>query len=258
MTIRQNPPIGAPIWVDLMSSDVAKSTAFYSELFGWTAESAGEEFGGYVNFALDGEQVAGMMVNDPAQGMPDVWSVYLHTPDADAAVAATRANGGEVFLEPHPVGTIGRFAVVADPAGAAVGMWEPAEHRGGVVATTHAPCHFELHTRDFHASLEFLTNVFSWKPDVVGDSDEFRYAVLDIAPGENAGVMDAAAFLPEGVPSHWSVYFAVDDVDEAVEHAIELGGAQVMPAEDTPYGRLAVLTDVTGTVFKLRGDVTGA
>jgi predicted enzyme related to lactoylglutathione lyase len=257
MTIRQNPPIGAPIWVDLMSSDTERSTAFYADLFGWTAESAGEEFGGYVNFFLDGEHVAGMMANDPAQGMPDVWSVYLHAPDADAAVQAARDNGGEVFLDAQPVGSIGRFAVVADPSGAAVGLWEPAEHRGGVVATTNAPCHFELHTRDFRASLDFLTKVFHWNPTIAADSDEFRYAVLDIAAGENAGVMDAAAFLPDGVPSHWSVYFAVDDVDSAVARVEALGGSLVQAAEDTPYGRLASVADPTGTLFKFRGDNVG-
>ena len=52
MTRRETAPIGAPCWVDLFTSDLDRSLAFYSELFGWTSESSGEEFGGYVNFSL--------------------------------------------------------------------------------------------------------------------------------------------------------------------------------------------------------------
>jgi predicted enzyme related to lactoylglutathione lyase len=63
--------------------------------------------------------------------------------------------------------------------------------------------------------------------------------------------MDASGFQPEGVPAHWSVYFGVDDTDKALARIVELGGAVVTPAEDTPYGRLATATDPTGAEFKL-------
>ena len=51
--------------------------------------------------------------------------------------------------------------------------------------------------------------------------------------------MDASAFLPEGVPAHWSIYFGVEDADASLGRIVELGGSIVEPAEDTPYGRLA-------------------
>ena len=68
-----------------------------------------------------------------------------------------------------------------------------------------------------------------------------------------AGVMDASAFLPDGVPAHWSVYFKVADTDAALARIGELGGNTVVPAEDTPYGRLATAVDPTGAIFKLVG-----
>ena len=67
-----------------------------------------------------------------------------------------------------------------------------------------------------------------------------------------AGVMDASGFL-DGAPSAWSVYFAVVDTDETARAAEEAGGAVVRPAEDTPYGRLAELTDPQGARFKILG-----
>ena len=39
---------------------------FYGELFGWTSEDAGPEYGGYIDFPKDGERVAGCMGNDRA------------------------------------------------------------------------------------------------------------------------------------------------------------------------------------------------
>jgi predicted enzyme related to lactoylglutathione lyase len=63
--------------------------------------------------------------------------------------------------------------------------------------------------------------------------------------------MDASGFLLHGVPASWSIYFGVDDADPALARIVDLGGMIVLPAEDTPYGRLAAAADPTGVVFKL-------
>ena len=93
MTIRDNVPTGAPCWIDLMSSDVEKSKAFYAGLFGWTADEPNPEFGGYTNLRKDGEQVAGLMAAQE-EGMPDVWSVYLAVEDAEKTVGGRQGQRG--------------------------------------------------------------------------------------------------------------------------------------------------------------------
>jgi predicted enzyme related to lactoylglutathione lyase len=65
--------------------------------------------------------------------------------------------------------------------------------------------------------------------------------------------MDSTALLPDGAPSHWAVYFGVADTDAALSEIVALGGDVVMPAEDTPYGRLAMASDPTGALFRLVG-----
>ena len=70
MPLRDTAPVGAPCWTDLFTSDPDASRAFYGELFGWTSESAGDEYGGYVNFSKDGVRVAGCMRNDGSRARP--------------------------------------------------------------------------------------------------------------------------------------------------------------------------------------------
>ena len=38
--------LGAPIWIDLTTSDLGHAQQFYGAVFGWTFEAAGPEYGG--------------------------------------------------------------------------------------------------------------------------------------------------------------------------------------------------------------------
>jgi predicted enzyme related to lactoylglutathione lyase len=235
-----------------MTSDTERSRAFYGQLFGWTAEDPAEEFGGYFNFAKDGVRIAGCMAAQPGSGVSDIWSIYLATDDAGKTVDAAVANGGEVQVAAMPVGDLGTMGVVTDPGGAAIGLWQPGLHPGfGIHGEPGTPTWFELHTRDYDASVAFYRNVFRWDTHVAADTPEFRYTTLGSGDSQLAGIMDASAFLPEGVPAHWSIYFGVDDADAALATITGLGGSIVTAAEDTPYGRLATAIDSTGAQFKL-------
>ena len=183
-----------------------------------------------------------------------MWCTYLAVADAEATAASAEANGGMVIVPPMPIMELGTMAFLADPAGAAIGIWQAAEFPGtGVLGDPGTPAWFELHTRGYDASLDFYRTVFDWDLHAMGDTPEFRYSTLGEGDGQLAGIMDATAHLPEGVPSYWAVYFATDDTDATLARAVELGGTIVQPAEDTPYGRLAVATDATGTPFSLLG-----
>ncbi|MGH3766768.1 MAG: VOC family protein [Pseudonocardiaceae bacterium] len=251
MPTRDTAVTGAPCWVDLMTSDTERSRAFYGKLFGWTAEEPAAEFGGYFNFTKDGVRIAGCMASQQAE-MPDVWSVYLASDNARKTVEATVAHAGQVLVDAMDVADLGTMAVVSDPGGASIGIWQPGRHQGfGVVGEAGAPSWFELHTRDYQAAVAFYRDVFGCDTHVVSDTAEFRYTILKHGESWLAGIMDASGFLPEGVPAHWSVYFGVEDTDAALARIVDLGGAVVTAAQDTPYGRLATATDPTGAQFKL-------
>jgi predicted enzyme related to lactoylglutathione lyase len=257
MPLRESAPVGAPCWVDVFTSDPAKTTEFYGELFGWTSETAGDEFGGYINFSKSGQLVAGGMKNDGESGMPDLWTVYLATPDARATVAAAEAHGAQVMVPAMDVGELGTMAVLSDAGQAGIGLWQPGLHKGfGIIAEPGAPAWFELHTRDYDASVRFYQDVFKWDAHAMSDTPEFRYTTLGEGDSALAGIIDASSFLPEGVPANWQVYFAVEDADAALAQVGELGGSVIMKAEDTPFGRLAQAADPTGALFKLVSPVS--
>lgn len=253
MPTRDSAPIGAPCWVDLSTSDPEKSEIFYRELFGWSVDDPGEEYGGYKNFLLDGGGVAGFMRNPCEDGsIPDAWSVYLAVDDAEATVKAAEKLGSQAIVPAMPVMALGTMAVITDAGQATIGIWQPGEHKGfGILAETGAPAWFELHTREYDASVDFYRQAFGWDTHTMSDTTDFRYTTFGEGDDALAGIMDASGFLPDGVPAHWSVYFGVDDTDAALEKVVALGGAVIMPAEDTPYGRLAHVADPTGAMFKL-------
>lgn len=251
MVTRESTPNHSPCWIELFSTDPDASRRFYGELFGWTATEPNADFGGYSNFSLGEHLIGGLMKNDGQSG-PDGWNLYLATDDAEADTAKAQANGATVIVPPMQLMELGSMAVLQDNAGAVIGLWQPGTHQGtAVLVEPGAPGWFELFTTDWIKTLDFYKATFDWDIHVIGDSDEFRYATKGKDEQSEAGIMDATLFLPEGTPAHWSVYFTVADADAALAKVVELGGAVVVPVEDTPYGRLATATDVTGAQFKL-------
>ncbi len=252
-------PLGAPIWFDLTSSDPDRAAAFYGEIFGWDAEPPREEFGGYRNFTKNGKRVAGLSPYMPEAGGPaNVWSVYLHTDDAEATLAAAQAAGGSVIVPPMAVGDEGTMLVVTDSAGAAIGFWQPNQHHGFTERGEHGtPYWFESHTTDYAKSLDFYTRVLGARIEEVGTGGDPDAAGPDaygqVFTGDLSymGIMDAAKLLPPGAGSFWQAYVTVDDVAATAEQIQSLGGTILMDPEPTPYGTLASVTDPLGAIFSL-------
>jgi uncharacterized protein len=252
MPQRESAPLGAPCWVDVFTSNTDQAQDFYGHVFGWTAETAGPEYGGYINFSKDGQLVAGCMNNDGTSGTPDLWSVYLATDDAKATVQAAVDNGGGVIVPAVDILQLGTMAVLTDAGQAAIGIWQPGLHKGfSVLGEPGTPNWFEVYSRDYDAAVKFYQNVFHWDTHTMSDTSEFRYTTLGEGDTALAGIMDATGFLPEGIPSHWEIYFGVEDTDAALTKVTKLGGSVIMGAEDSPYGRLAQVADPTGAVFKV-------
>jgi len=252
MPIRNSAPLGAPTWIDLLTSDLDRAQNFYGTVFGWTFESAGPEYGGYVTAAKDGRPVAGLMGNNPEFRTPDGWTTYLHSADVAATLAAATAAGAVTRGEPMEVKDKGWMATLTDPTGAFFGLWQPTGHHGfEIVNEAGAPAYHQLTTRDYGRALDFYRDVFGWQTHTVSDTDEFRYSTAIFDGDALIGVMDGTRDLPEGVPPSWVFFLGAEDVDKTVQLVKENGGTVIRDAEDTPYGRLAAVADPTGAGFNL-------
>jgi uncharacterized protein len=240
---------GTPSWVDLGSPDVDASISFYGSLFGWTASEPGPpEAGGYRFFLQDGQMVGGigpLMM----EGQPPAWLNYVSVADADETARKARDAGGTVFVEPTDVMDVGRFSVLADPTGAALGLWQPRRHTGAELVNEPVSLTWnELETRDPEAAKPFYDALFGWEAETTEmGGGEYTTWRLDGQPV--GGMADITGRVPDAVPAHWLAYFAVADTDATAARAQELGGDVNVPPMDIPAGRFAVLGDPHGAVF---------
>jgi predicted enzyme related to lactoylglutathione lyase len=241
-----------PAWVDLSSSDPAASREFYSKLFGWEVEvSPDPQHGGYAMAKVDGKDVAGIGPQQSPEA-PTAWMVYIGTDDAENVAKKVGAAGGNVIAPPFDVGEQGRMAVFQDPTGAFISAWQP-KAMGGF--HTNAPNTFgwaELNSRGIDKAIPFYQKVFGWtdKTSEMGEGAP-SYTEFQLEGASLAGGMEMNPMVPAEVPSHWMVYFNVDDIEKSFEKATEAGGREMMGPQDFPGGRFAILSDPQGAVFGL-------
>ncbi len=109
----------------------------------------------------------------------------------------------------------------------------------------------ELWTKDVDKARTFFEAVIGWQYEDMPMQDGGTYTIAKSGNTRAGGMMNiAATTAPEGTPSHWMAYVAVDDVDTAVGKVAEAGGQLIQPIFDVPgVGRIAVIADPTGAVL---------
>jgi hypothetical protein len=257
-------PNGLFGWADLVTTHVDAAKAFYGGLLGWEFEDIPTPMGpAYTMCSLGGATVAGIGPQPPGmaeQGVPSMWNSYVMVEDLDATCAAAAAAGGAVVMPAMDIMTQGRMAMIADPSGAVVGLWQPQDHQGAEVFNVAGALTWnELETRDLGAALPFYTELFGWTYD---DGESPGYNVIQLAAKKgddksNGGAMVMPEGVPDELPNFWAVYFAVDDCEAAVESAAGLGGTNTVPMMEMGPGRFAGIEDPTGAFFFVGAFPTG-
>jgi predicted enzyme related to lactoylglutathione lyase len=120
------PAMGQFCWDELVTSDVDGARAFYSALFGWgSKEWDPASPGRYTLFTRGAGEFAGVM-KVPAELPRPTWLAFVLVPDVAASVASARRLGGRVVVGPQPdVRNVGRYALLADPTGGVLGVFQP-------------------------------------------------------------------------------------------------------------------------------------
>lgn len=240
---------GTPAWVDMMTTDRVATMDFYGGLFGWDFEIGGPETGYYTMALVRGKPVAGFGEMPGDTMFPVVWTTHLATDDLEETITRINRAGGKILVPEYDTGGPGRGAIAVDPTGAAFGLWEAGTHIGAyIVNEPGAVVWNELATRDPANATEFYRAVFDFDLEPMPD---FPYTELRVDGRTVGGIFGMGEGIPAEIPSHWTTYFAVSDVDQAVEDARELGGIPVGTVADSTYGRFTTLGDPMGATFKV-------
>jgi uncharacterized protein len=254
MTEHDSHPAGTPSWVDLGSPDPDASAEFYSGLFGWdVGEPGGPDTGGYRMAMLRGRPVAGIGASQ-AEGAPPWWTTYVTVDDADATAKVVEEAGGTVVVPPMDVMEFGRMAVFSAPGGATFSVWQPGLHHGaGIVDEPGTLTWNELMVRDLPKAKEFYQKVFGWGAKETDMGGGVVYTTWQLNDRSIAGAMPMVGDQwPAELPDHWMVYFNVDDCDETVAKAKELGAKVAHPPTDVPgVGRFSIINAPQGEVFSV-------
>jgi predicted enzyme related to lactoylglutathione lyase len=247
---------GTFCWVELATTDQEAAKRFYAGLFGWSPQDLpiGEGMT-YTMLHHHGREAGALfrMRPEEAASAPPHWTSYVAVESADATAARARELGGTFIHEPFDVMDVGRMAVVRDPQGAILSVWEAGRHGGvGVKGEPGAMCWNELATTDAAGAGAFYGGLFGWKrhEQEMGSMTYTTFLRGDREQPEAVGGMYPLSPAMAGVPPHWLPYFMVEDADATATRAGELGATLVVPPTDIPnVGRFAMIRDPQGAAF---------
>ncbi len=248
---------GSFIWYELLTPDPEAAAAFYGDVIGWTAESAGQPGIDYRLFSAEGSAVAGQMkLPDGAaeMGMRPGWLGYIGVDDVDSAVAEIVGEGGKVHMPAMDMEGVGRMALVADPQGVPfyVMRGESEEASGSFDPAKPGHCQWnELSTPDQDGAVAFYTRRFGWeKGDVMPMSEMGGYQFVE----QDGAMFGAIMTNPPGRPAAWNFAFGVRDIDKAAAKIASAGGTVRHGPIEVPGGDWAVMaSDPHGAAFMAVG-----
>jgi uncharacterized protein len=122
--------------------------------------------------------------------------------------------------------------------------------------TRHAPgtvSWIELASTDQAGARRFYSELFGWAADEIPMGPGETYSMMKLR-GRDVGAIASlrADERAQGIPSHWRLYFATENVDADAKRAADLGAKVLAPPFDVfDSGRMTVLQDPSGAILSL-------
>jgi len=238
---------GTFCWVDLTAADHDAAKAFYAALFGWEYQDFPIPGGGVYSVAHIDGKAAAAIVPLPGPSVPPHWNCYVSVEDADAAAALAQDLGATVVLPAGDVGESGRLAILLDPQGAMLSVWQPGEHFGAALVNGPGLLSWnDLLSPDVEGSAAFYRELFGWTIEPIPGAEGQYWSIANDGR-TNGGLMP----MPPGGHPAWNLYFGVEDTEATMARARDLGAQIVMGPMPVPSGRFAVLRDPQNAVFSV-------
>src|SRR5260370_41114966 len=231
---------GTFVWYDVMTSDSKAAQSFYQGVIGWDAKDSGMADRSYTILSIGPTMVGGLMPipeEARAMGAGPTWMGYIGVDDVDAYAARVKTAGGAVHRGCQDIPGIGRFAVVADPHGAAFILFKGTGDQAPTPAAPGAPGHrgwHELHAGDRESAFAFYSGLFGWtKAEAVDMGPVGIYQTFATGGAPVGGMMTKT---PATLAPFWLYYFNVDAVDAAAERVNQGGGQVINGPHQVPGG----------------------
>jgi uncharacterized protein len=250
-------PVGNFVWYEYMTPSPEAATKFYADVVGWKTSDAGMVEFPYTLLSAGEDMVGGLMpMPEPVRqaGGHPFWLGYIHVPDVDDYAAKVAAAGGAIHRAPSDILHVGRFAVVADPHGAAFVLFKgqpPDDPRPPMPRDALGNVGWrELRAGDLDSAFAFYSGLFGWKKTQAMDMGAMGTYQLFEVEGGQSGVMMTKT--PDTPSPYWLFYFNVEAIDAAAERVKSGGGTIVVGPHEVPGGGWVVRAqDPQGAVFAL-------
>ncbi len=237
-------------WINMLTSNPAEAREFFRGVFGWTYKDLPSMGGGLIN--ANGHEVGGLWDLDGPNtppGTPPGIGVMVKVDNADEAAEKVRSLGGQAH-PPMDIMTNGRMVACTDPSGASFDLWQALDQPGSTADTFQhgVPSWSELLTKDTERAGEFYEKLFGWSASET-DMGHMTYTTFKLDDDYAGGMMQLSPEMGD-MPTGWSTYVTVNDVDESAEKATGLGAHVFMPAMDVQtVGRMAGIASPQGLTF---------
>ncbi len=252
---------GTFIWYELMTTDQDAATDFYKAVVGWNAADQTNPAMGdfrYTILSVGTQGVGGLMqLTDQmcAGGARPGWVGYIGVEDTDAKAKAIVEAGGSILMGPDDIPDVGRFAMVADPGGAAFYLLTPLprdEEPAPLAPETPGKVSWhELYSSaGDKAAFDFYSGQFGWETMTEMDMGPMgTYRIFGKDGVQLGGMMNK----PEDMPvSAWGFYVNVEGIDAAIGRINANGGQVPMEPHEVPGGSWIVqAVDPQGANFAL-------
>jgi predicted enzyme related to lactoylglutathione lyase len=113
------------VHLELSSTDVDKSKAFYGKLFEWKLEDTQMGPGMTYTMINVGGGTGGGMMKQMMPGAPSSWLAYVLVDDIAAATKKAKSLGATIMRDVTEVMDMGSLSIIVDPTGASLGLWQP-------------------------------------------------------------------------------------------------------------------------------------
>ncbi|MGA8027460.1 MAG: VOC family protein [Bryobacteraceae bacterium] len=238
---------GEFVWHELRTTDAKGAVEFYTHVVGWQAKDAGDAGGvPYTLLSVGDLGAAGLMQLTPQMlqgGVKPAWAGFIGVDDVDAYAKRVEQAGGKLHFPPQDIPTIGRFASVEDPQGAAFLLFKgsleqapprPAAGTPGTVGWN------ELSANDEKSAWAFYSDIFGWKVESTMDMGPNGIYRIFNNGGAPIGAMMARDPKNSPVP-FWLFYFNVEDIDKAANRIKEKNGQVLMGPHEVPGGQWIIV-----------------